>query len=80
MKTSFKSLLLLAAFGAFAATSCSQAEQNKAENTMENTADAAANTVDNTVDSVQADMAPEPGDTAVVRDQPANGMVEETNK
>jgi len=76
MKTSFKTLLLLAAFGAFATVSCTESQENKAENTT----DAAINSTGDAVDSVQADMATEPGDTAVVSGQPVDGAVEETNK
>ncbi|WP_400193171.1 hypothetical protein [Hymenobacter sp. B81] len=90
MKISFKTLLLVAAFGAFATTSCSEKTQDNAEATTESAAnDAAANTeaagdaVENATDNVAADanaaVTPEKGDTAVVRDQPANGVVEETH-
>lgn len=85
MKTSFKSLLLLAAFGTFAVTSCSEKTQDNAEATAESAAaDAAATTQDaadatsNAAGEVKSDMAPETGDTAVVVDQPADKMVEET--
>jgi hypothetical protein len=89
MKTTFKSLLLLAAFGAFATTSCSEKTQENAEATADSAAnDAAANTdqaadatsnaVDNAAGEVKADMATEKGDTAVVIDKPADKMVEET--
>jgi hypothetical protein len=85
MKTSFKSLMLLAAFGAFATTSCSEKTQENAEATADSAAtDAANNTQDaanatsNAAGEVKADMAPEAGDTAVVVDKPADKMVEET--
>jgi hypothetical protein len=74
MKTSFKTLLVLAAFGTFATTSCTDNQQEKAGNTADN----AGNAVENATDSVKADMAREPGDTAVVVDKPANGVVEKT--
>ncbi|GAA3919596.1 hypothetical protein [Hymenobacter algoricola] len=85
MKISFKSLLLLSAFGAFATTSCSEKTQENAEATAESAAADAATTTENAADAtsnaageVKADMAPEAGDTAVVVDQPADKMVEET--
>ena len=85
MKTTFKSLLLLAAFGAFATTSCSEKTKENAEATAESAAtDAAANTeqaadaTSNAAGEVKADMAPEQGDTAVVVDKPADKLVEET--
>ena len=70
MKISFKTLLVLAAFGSFATTSCSE---KKAEDTATNAGDA----MGNAADSVKADIAREPGDTAVVLDQPANKVVEQ---
>jgi hypothetical protein len=73
MKTSLKMLAIAAAL-TFSATSCSQKEQDKAEATTEAAGDSMANAADN----VQADMAREPGDTAVVLERPANGVVEET--
>ncbi len=73
MKFSFKTLLAVAAFGTFAVSSCSENKTNEAANAVDN----AGNAVGNTVDSAQADMAREPGDTAVVRNQPADGVVEE---
>ncbi|GAB2794444.1 cytochrome c5 [Hymenobacter luteus] len=89
MKFSFKSLLVLAAFAPFALTSCSEKTQENAEATAESAAnDAAANTeaagdaIENTTDKAAAEIneatTPTTGDTAVVRDQPANGAVEET--
>lgn len=78
MKTSFKTLLVLAAFGTFAATSCSEKQAENAATTTENTASDAGNAMDSAVDSAKADMAREPGDTAVVQNKPANGVVEET--
>ncbi|UOR06283.1 hypothetical protein MUN82_04110 [Hymenobacter aerilatus] len=87
MKFSFKSLLVLAAFAPFALASCSEKTQENAEATAESaTNDAAANVdaagdaVENTADKAAAEMAPESGDTAVVRDVPADKMVEETPK
>lgn len=78
MKISFKSVLAVAAFAAFATSSCSQQEQNKAEATTENAADAVTNTTENALDSAKADMATEPGDTAVVQNKEADKIVEET--
>ncbi|SHJ42277.1 hypothetical protein SAMN02745146_3116 [Hymenobacter daecheongensis DSM 21074] len=89
MKTSLKSLLLLAAFGTFATTSCSEKTQDNAEATAESAATDAANATgeaaDNAAaatnaaaDEVKADMAPEKGDTAVVVEKPADKLVEET--
>ncbi|GAA4368114.1 hypothetical protein GCM10023185_40570 [Hymenobacter saemangeumensis] len=84
MKTSLK-MLALAAFATFATASCSQKQQDNAEATaenagdaMENAADNAGNAMENAADNVKADMAREKGDTAVVMDRPANGVVEET--
>ena len=70
MKISFKTLLVLAAFGSFATTSCSE---KKAEDTATNAGDA----MGNAADSVKADTAREPGDTAVVLYQPAHKVVEQ---
>jgi len=74
MKFSFKSLLILAAFAPLALTSCSEKTQENAENTAESAANDAANNtekagdaIEGATDSVAADMAPEAGDTAVVR-------------
>jgi hypothetical protein len=78
MKISFKTLLVLAAFGAFATTSCSEKQAENAASTTENAAENAGNAMDGAVDSAKADLAREPGDTAVVRDQPADKVVEET--
>lgn len=78
MKTSFKTLLVLAAFGAFATTSCSEKKAEDAATTTENAASNAGNAMDNAVDSAKADMAREPGDTAVVQNKPAGKVVEET--
>lgn len=85
MKTTFKTFMLMAAFSAFAATSCSQNTQDKAEATADsaandasNAADNAADATSNAADNVQADMAPERGDTAVVQNKEADKLVEET--
>jgi hypothetical protein len=78
MKMSFKTLLLVAAFGAFTATSCSEKKADDAAATTENAASDAGDKMEGAVDSAKADMAREPGDTAVVRNTPANGVVEET--
>jgi hypothetical protein len=74
MKFSFKSLLVLAAFAPFALASCSEKTKESAETTAESAATDAANTtekagdaVEGAADSAAADMAPEKGDTAVVR-------------
>ena len=88
MKFSFKSLLVLAAFAPFALASCSEKTQDNAEataesaandaaNAAENTGDAIENTTDNMAADANANMAPEPGDTAVVQNRATNGMVEE---
>ncbi|UOQ98487.1 hypothetical protein MUN81_03125 [Hymenobacter sp. 5317J-9] len=77
MKTSFKTLLMVAALGAFTATSCSEKKADETANSVENTADQAGDAMDNAVDSAKADMAREPGDTAVVRNTPADKVVEE---
>ncbi|MFD2785127.1 hypothetical protein [Hymenobacter rubripertinctus] len=84
MKFSFKSLLVLAAFAPFALASCSEKTQDNAEATAEsaandaaNATDAAGNAIENTADNAAAEMAPEPGDTAVVQNRTTNGMVEE---
>ncbi|MBO3270548.1 MULTISPECIES: hypothetical protein [Hymenobacter] len=85
MKFSFKSLLVLAAFAPFALASCSEKTQENAEATAESAATDAANATENAGDAIEnstdkaaAEMAPENGDTAVVRDVPADKMVEET--
>ena len=78
MKTSFKTLLVLAAFGTFATTSCSEKQQDNAAATTENAVDKTGDAVGNATDSVKADMAREPGDTAVVVDKPADGVIEKT--
>ncbi|MET4107005.1 hypothetical protein [Hymenobacter sp. UYP22] len=89
MKFSFKSLLVLAAFAPFALASCSEKTQENAEATAESAAnDAAANTeaagdavenaTDNAAAEVKEETTPTTGDTAVVRNQPAAGAVEET--
>ncbi|HEX8425480.1 hypothetical protein [Hymenobacter sp.] len=85
MKFSVKSLLVLAAFAPFALTSCSEKTQENAEATADSAATDAANTtekagdaVENATDQAATEIAPEAGDTAVVRDQPAGKAVEET--
>lgn len=76
----FSKALFVAAALAFATTSCTDKQQDKAEATTENAADAAGNAAADAVtpdhDGANTAM-PENGDTAVVRDQPANGVVEE---
>ncbi|GAB3226428.1 hypothetical protein GCM10027346_08700 [Hymenobacter seoulensis] len=87
MKTSFKTLAILAAFTAFATTSCSEKTQDNAEATAEsaandvgNATDEAANATSNAANNVEADMAPEAGDTAVVQNKEADKLVEEVPK
>jgi hypothetical protein len=88
MKTSLKSLLVLAAFAPFALASCSEKTQENAEATAESAANDAAtttenagnaveNATDNAAADVKADMAPEAGDTAVVQNKTADKVVEE---
>ena len=77
MKISFKSLLFVAAFGAFAATSCSEKNVDEAATTTETAASDASDKMDSAVDSAKADIAREPGDTAMVRNTPADKVVEE---
>lgn len=84
MKFSVKSLLVLAAFAPFALASCSERTQENAEATADsaandaaNNVDAAGNAIDNATDKAAAEMAPENGDTAVVRNAPADKLVEE---
>lgn len=84
MKFSFKNLLVLAAFAPFALASCSEKTQDNAEATAEsaatdaaNATDAAGNAIENTADQAAAEMAPETGDTAVVKNVPADKLVEE---
>ena len=76
MKISFKTLLVIAAFGAFATTSCSQKKAEDATTTTSPAVNEAGASVDNAVDSAKADLAREPGDTAVVRNEPADKIVE----
>jgi hypothetical protein len=90
MKMTFKTLLAVAAFAAFATTSCSEKTQENAEATAEsagNDAAAGANAAGSAAqDAVTPDgdgqntVAPENGDTAVVKNQPADGVVEEAPK
>ena len=77
MKISFKTLLAVATFGTFAMTSCSEKQAEKAETTTENAVSGAADATGDAVDSAKADMAREPGDTAVVIDRPADKVVEQ---
>ena len=77
MKFSFNTLLVVAAFGAFATTSCSEKKADSAVNATENAAANVGNAAGNLVDSAKADMAREPGDTAVVRNKPADKVIEE---
>ena len=78
MKFTFKTLLAVAAFAAFATTSCSEKKADDAATATENAASNAGAAVENTADSVKADMAREPGDTAVVVDKPTDGVIEKT--
>ncbi|TGD79720.1 hypothetical protein [Hymenobacter wooponensis] len=87
MKTTFKTLLAVAAFTTFATSSCSQKTQDNAEATAEsaandasNAADKAADATSNAADNVKSDIAPEKGDTAVVQNKEADKLVEETPK
>lgn len=95
MKMTFKSLLFVAAFAAFATTSCSEKTGEHAEAAAESAAnDAAANTeaagnaVENAADNAAAEMkeganemaTPEKGDTAVVTEKTTTKVVEETPK
>lgn len=88
MKFSFKSLLVLAAFAPFALASCSESTEKSAEataegaandaaNNVENAGDAIENATDNAATDVNEDLKREPGDTAVVRNQEADKLVEE---
>ncbi len=76
MRISFKTLLVLTAFGALATTACSQKKAEDATTTTAPAVNDAGTSVDNAVDSAKADLAREPGDTAVVRSQPADKIVE----
>ncbi|AYA37673.1 hypothetical protein D3Y59_11825 [Hymenobacter oligotrophus] len=101
MKFSFKTLLAVAAFAAFATTSCSEKTQENAEATTESAANDAANATSDAAnatsnaadaagnaaaDAVTPDndgqntVAPEKGDTAMVQNKPADGVVDETQK
>ncbi|WP_046246885.1 hypothetical protein [Hymenobacter terrenus] len=77
MKTSLKTLFAIAFFGAFTATSCSEKKADDAATATENAASDAGDAMGNAVDSAKADIAREPGDTAVVQNQPADKVVEE---
>lgn len=80
----FTKTLFVAAALAFATASCTDKQQENAEATTENAADAADATGNAAADAVTPDhdgantVMPENGDTAVVRDQPANGVVDKT--
>ena len=79
MKMSLKTLIAAAfSFVALGATSCSEKQAENAGAATENAANSAGNAMENAADSVQGDMAREKGDTAVVVDKPANGVIEET--
>ncbi|MDO7875652.1 hypothetical protein Q5H93_12985 [Hymenobacter sp. ASUV-10] len=79
MKISLNTLFVAAAL-AFATASCTDKQQENAEATTENAADATGAAVEGAVtpdhDGANTAM-PENGDTAVVRDQPANGVVDQ---
>jgi len=80
MKISLNTLFVAAAL-AFATASCTDKQQENTEATAENAADSAGNAVEGAVtpDSDGANtVMPENGDTAVVRSQPATGVVEQT--
>ncbi|QIX59908.1 hypothetical protein FY528_18980 [Hymenobacter lutimineralis] len=76
MKLSFKSLVLFSAFAAFATTSCSERQQENTEAATENAVDQAGDATSEAANEVQADMATEPGDTAVVQNKEADKLVE----
>ncbi|TLM94348.1 hypothetical protein FDY95_08535 [Hymenobacter jeollabukensis] len=91
----FKTLLAVAAFAAFATTSCSEKTGEHAEATAESATndaaanvDAAGNAVENATDKAAAEMkeganemaTPEKGDTAVVVEKTTTKVVEETPK
>ena len=78
MKISFKALLAVASFAAFGMTSCSEKKADDAATATENAASNVGDQMEGTVDSAKADMAREPGDTAVVRNVPADKVVEQT--
>ena len=78
MKITFKTLLAVATFAAFAITSCSEKKADEAATTTENAASNVGDKMEGAVDSAKADMAREPGDTAVVIDKPTNGVIEKT--
>lgn len=77
MKISFKTLLVVAAFGTFATTSCSEKKADEAATSTENAVSNTGDAVGDAVDSAKADLNREPGDTAVVRDVPADKVIEE---
>ncbi|GAA4044247.1 hypothetical protein GCM10022409_32900 [Hymenobacter glaciei] len=74
MKISFK---ILFAVAALATASCSEKKADDAATTTENAASNAGDKMEGAVDEAKADIAREPGDTAVVRDVPADKVVEE---
>lgn len=78
MKISFKALLAIASFAAFGMTSCSEKKADDAATATENAASNVGDQMEGAVDSAKADMAREPGDTAVVRNVPADKVVEQT--
>lgn len=95
MKMTFKSLLFVAAFAAFATTSCSEKTGDHAEAAAESAAndaaanvDAAGNAVEGAADKASAEIkeganevaTPEKGDTAVVTETTTTKVVEETPK
>ena len=75
-----RNILFVAAALAFATASCTDKQQEKTEATAENAADSAGAAAKDAVtpdhDGANTAM-PENGDTAVVRDQPANGVVDQ---
>ncbi|GAC1367437.1 MAG: hypothetical protein NVS3B25_00250 [Hymenobacter sp.] len=76
MDSSRKTLLAVAAFAAFAATSCSEKKAERAATTTEITTDKTGDDLENALDSAKADIAREPGDTAVVQDKPSKKVIE----
>ena len=78
MKISFKALLAVASFAAFGMTSCSEKKADDAATATENAASNVGDQMEGAVDSAKADMAREPDDRAVVRNVPADKVVEQT--
>ncbi|MBD2767044.1 hypothetical protein IC235_03940 [Hymenobacter sp. BT664] len=77
MKLPIITLFAVVAFAAFTTTFCFCSEKRVADATTENTATGAGNTTGNAVGNAKADVAREPGDTAMVQNQPVTKIVEE---